>query len=154
MLVNTLTNVNKWHLIVKCYLYMYMYSSQHLMWIKKVNQSCPIRQECILVLGQIWWKVLIHVKCWHIIGPWNPDWKPVSTKQKWRMSSGLNSVVSKYHVQPHICMTVMSLQNPIIKWNRHLLVPKYLFVVYWFKTEKTRKWIETKRVQNTVMYEI
>ncbi len=35
------------------------YSSQHLKWIKIVS-----RQERILVLGDFWWKILIHFKCW------------------------------------------------------------------------------------------
>lgn len=70
------------------------------------------------------------------------------------MSSGLNSVVSKYHVQPHNCMTVMSLQNPIIKWNRPLLVPKLL------STESKQRKLGSGLKQsecsfkNTAMYEI
>ncbi len=42
-----------------------VYSSQNLKWIKKVNQICPkTRTGIVLILGQLWWKVLIHFKCW------------------------------------------------------------------------------------------
>ncbi len=33
-------------------------------WIKTFIKVFLIRQEHILFLGQLWWKVLIHFKCW------------------------------------------------------------------------------------------
>ncbi len=53
------------YMCVCVYVYVYVYSSQHLKWIKKVNQTCPKTRMCIvLVLGQLWWKVLIHFEYW------------------------------------------------------------------------------------------
>ncbi len=59
--------------IFHIYIYIYIYITVvvfHLKWIKKVNYfillilKVVLRQEHILVLGQLWWKALIHFKCW------------------------------------------------------------------------------------------
>ncbi len=64
-LKNILISMIVGYLLYHPKLLLYIYSSQHLKGIKKVNQSCPkTRTGIVLVLAQLWWKVLIHFKCW------------------------------------------------------------------------------------------
>ncbi len=46
-------------------IYTDIYRSQHLKWIKN-SSYMSWDKNTFWFLGQLWWKILIHVKCWHI----------------------------------------------------------------------------------------